>query len=82
MRIYSIKHLFDKEVAAFYWEMKESVETKEEVENAVYLVTGMQVMASIIAEGSDEEVLAIEHETWDYWIPKFKELLENLPEKT
>ena len=82
MRIYSIKHLFDKEVASFYREMKESIETKEEVENAVYLVTGMQVMASIIAEGSDEEVLAIERETWDYWIPKFKELLENLPEKT
>lgn len=39
-------------------------------------------MASAVAEGSDKEVLAIEHETWEYWIPKFRKLLENLPEKT
>ena len=81
MEINSIKYLFDKGVAGFYREMKESVETKEEVENAIYLVMGMQVMASTIAEGSDKEVLAIEHETWEYWIPKFKKLLENLPGK-
>lgn len=81
MEICSIKHLFDKEVAGFYRDMKESIETEEEVENAIYLVLGMQTMASVIAEGSDKEVLAIERETWKYWIPKFRKLLENLPEK-
>lgn len=41
MEVYSIKHLFDKEVAGFYRDTKESIETKEEVDNAIYLVLGM-----------------------------------------
>lgn len=81
MEVYSIKQLFDKNVAGFYRDMKKSVETEEEVENAIYLVLGMQVMASAVAEGSDKEVLAIEHETWENWIPKFRKLSENLSEK-
>lgn len=81
MEIYSIKYLFDKQVAGFYRDMKTDAETKQEIEDAINLVLGMQVMASAVADGSYEEVLAIEHETWEYWLPKFREIQKNLPEK-